>query len=200
MSVRDPHWWHINGVPITMEKAWLTKTRWFFISCKCLCTKCVWLDLEFQFTATTIMSMATKSSNLEDQTSGANLQMEDHVGMPSQSWKDPEEMGALGSSPSHSPSCSPVRRPMHSHPNTRHCLGIHLTLTKETGAIPPLPHAWTIPLVEDMVCYARTGLTEALVMGPGRTILFMGDSHWERTWVWVRLGIPHLYLQEWALG
>ena len=51
--------------------------------------------------ATTIMSMVTKSSDLEDWMSGANLQMESHAGMPSQSQKDPEEMGALGSSPSH---------------------------------------------------------------------------------------------------
>ena len=146
----------------------------FFISCKGLCTQFVWLDPEFQFTASTIMSMATKSSDLEDQTSGANLQMEGHVGMPSQSWKEPEETGALGSSPSHSPSWSPARRLPLSHPNTRHCLGIPMTLTKETGAVPPLPHALAVHLVEDMICYARTGLTKAIVMGPGRAILFYG--------------------------
>ena len=42
------------------------------------------LDPEFQFMATTIMSMAARSSNLEDQMSGANLQAEGHVGMESQ--------------------------------------------------------------------------------------------------------------------
>ena len=130
--------------------------------------------------ATTILSMATKSSDLEDQTSGANLQMEGHVGMPSQSQKDPEEMGVSGSSPSCLASWSPARRLPPSCPNTRHCLGIHMTLTKETGAIPQQPHAWTEPLVEDMFSYARTCLTKAIVMGPGRAILFMGDSHWER--------------------
>ena len=31
--------------------------------------------------ATTIMSMAARSSNLEDQRSGANLQTEGHLGM-----------------------------------------------------------------------------------------------------------------------
>ena len=55
-----------------------------------------------------------------------------------------------------------------------------MTLTEERGAVPPLSHMWTVPLVEDMLCYARTGLTKAMVMGPGRVILFMGDSHWER--------------------
>ena len=49
-----------------------------------------------------------------------------------------------------------------------------MTLTEETGAVPPLPHAWTVPLVEDMLCYARTDLTKAVVMGPGRAILFYG--------------------------
>ena len=95
--------------------------------------------------ASTIASMAAKSSNLEDQTSGANLQMEGHVGMPSKSQKDPEEMRALGSSPSHLPCWSPARRPSSSHLNTRHCLGIHVILMEEIGAVPPLPHAWTVP-------------------------------------------------------
>ena len=88
-------------------------------------------------------------------------------------------MGALGSSPSHLPSWSLARRLPPSHPNTRHGLGIHVTLTEETGAVPPLPHAWTVPLVEDMLHYARTGLTEAILMGPGRAILFMEDSYWQ---------------------
>ena len=84
------------------------------------------------------MSMATRSSNLEDQTSGANLQTEGHMGVQSQCQKSPEEMGALGSSPSHLQSWSPARRPPPSHPNTRYCLGIHVTLTEETGVVPPL--------------------------------------------------------------
>ena len=49
-----------------------------------------------------------------------------------------------------------------------------MTLTEETGAVPPLSHAWTVPLEEDMLCYARTGLTEAMVMGPGRAVLSYG--------------------------
>ena len=135
----------------------------------------MWLDLEFQFTATTIMSMATRSSNLEDQMSGADFQTEGHVGMQSKHQKGLEEMGVLGSSPSHLPSWSTARRPLPNHPNTRYCLGIHVTLTEETGAVPPPSHAWTAHLVEDMLHYARTGLTEAVVTGPGRAVIFMGD-------------------------
>ena len=150
--------------------------------------------------AATIVSMVAKPSDLEDQMSGANLQMGGHVGISSQSWKDPEEMGALGSSPSCSPSWSPATRLLPSPPNTRNCLGIHMTLTKETGVVPPLPHAWTAPLVEDMLCYARTDPTKAIVIGPDRAILFMGDSQWERAWVQAKLEMLHSYLQEWALG
>ena len=47
-----------------------------------------------------------------------------------------------------------------------------MTLTEETGAVPPPFHTWTAPLVEDMLCYARTGLTKAMVTGPGRAVLF----------------------------
>ena len=42
------------------------------------------------------------------------------------------------------------------------------------GAIPPPSHSWTAPLVEDMLCNARTGLAKAVVTGPGRAVLFYG--------------------------
>ena len=49
-----------------------------------------------------------------------------------------------------------------------------MTLTKELGAIPPPNHSWMAPLVEDMLHEARTGLTEVVVTGPGRVVLFYG--------------------------
>ena len=54
--------------------------------------------------------------------------------------------------PSHLPSWSLARRLLPSHPNTRYCFGIHVTLTEETGVVPPSSHTWIAPLVEDM-CY-----------------------------------------------
>ena len=75
-----------------------------------------------------------------------------------------------------------------------------MTLTKETGVVPPLSHTWTAPLVEDMLCYARTGLTEAMVTGPGRAVLFMEDILWERASVQMSLGMLHPCLQGWAHG
>ena len=144
--------------------------------------------------------MATRSSNLEDPMSGANLQTEGHVDMQSQHWKGPEETGASGSSPSNSPSWPLARRPLPNHPNTRYCLGIHMTLTEETGVVPLPSHAWTVPLLEDMLHYARTRLTKAMVTGPGRAVLFMGDILWERASVQMSPGMPHLCLQGWARG
>ena len=45
---------------------------------------------------------------------------------------------------------------------------------EELGATPPPSHSWMAPLVEDMLHKARTGLTEAVVTGPGRAVLFYG--------------------------
>ena len=47
-----------------------------------------------------------------------------------------------------------------------------MTLTDELGDLPPPTHARTAPVVEDMLQEARAGLTEAVVIGPGRAILF----------------------------
>ena len=139
------------------------------------------MNPEFQFTATNFMSMAAKSSDLVDKMAGGNHQMEGHADMPSQSAKDLQELEALGSSPSCLPSWSLARRPPSSGSNTKHCLEICVTLTEELGAVPPPSHSWMAPLVEDMLCDIRTGLTKAVVIGSGRTVLFfegpsMGDG------------------------
>ena len=97
------------------------------------------------------MSMTAKSSDLGNETSEVNSQMEGPMDVPSQSAKNLWELEASGSSPSHLPSWSPARRPLSSHPNTKHCLGIHVTLTKELGAVPLPSHCWTAHLVEDML-------------------------------------------------
>ena len=88
--------------------------------------------------------------------------------------RDQWELEALGSSPSHLPSWSPARRLPSGHPNTRYCLKIHVTLTEELGAVSPPSHSWMAPLMEDMLCDARTGLTKAVLIGPGRAVLFYG--------------------------
>ena len=49
-----------------------------------------------------------------------------------------------------------------------------MTLTEELRAVSPPSHSWTAPLVEDMLHDVRTGLTKAVVIGPGRVVLFYG--------------------------
>ena len=49
-----------------------------------------------------------------------------------------------------------------------------MTLTDELGDVLPPSHVWMAPVVEDMLQEARVGLTEAVVIGPGRAILFYG--------------------------
>ena len=120
------------------------------------------------------MSMAAKLSDLVDETSGANLQMEGYADMPPQSAKDLWELEALDSSPSHSLSWSLTRRLPSIHPNMKHYLEIHVTLTEELGTVPPPSHSWTAPLMEDMLHDARTRLTKAVVIGSGRAVLFYG--------------------------
>ena len=118
------------------------------------------------------MSMFAKLRDLVDETCEASCQMEGHADMPPQSAKDLWESEASDSSPSCSSSWSPARRPLSSCPNTKHCLEICVTLREELGAVPPPSHSWMAPLMEDMLHDARTGLTEAVVIGPGRAALF----------------------------
>ena len=116
--------------------------------------------------------MAAKSSNLADKTFGANLQAYGQVEVPTQGMKDLWEPEEEDSSPSHLPSWSPTQRPPSSCPNMKYCLEIQVTLTEELGAIPPPTHSWMSPLAEDMLQETRTGLTKAVVIGPGRVVLF----------------------------
>ena len=120
------------------------------------------------------MSMAAKLSDLVDKTSGPNLQADGQVELPTQGAKDLWEPEEEDSSPSHLPSWSPGQRLLSGCPNMKYCLGIWVTLTEELGAIPPPSHSWMVPLVEDMLQEAWTGLTKAVVTGPGRTVLFYG--------------------------
>ena len=67
-----------------------------------------------------------------------------------------------------------------------------MTLTDELGDVPPPPHAWMSPVVEDMLQEARAGLTEAVVIGPGRAILSYGRQLMgEGLKLQMRLGMLH---------
>ena len=70
------------------------------------------------------MSMAAKSSDLADNMSGANLQVDGQVEVPTQGMKDLWEPEEEDSSPSHSLSWSPAQRLPSGHPNARYCIEI----------------------------------------------------------------------------
>ena len=91
-----------------------------------LCAQTVWKNLEFQFTATVFMSVAARSSDLDDQKSGVTLQTECHTLTPSSGQNGPEDPEAFGSAPSLSPSKSPVRKPDCNE--TWYCLEIQVIL------------------------------------------------------------------------
>ena len=70
------------------------------------------------------MSMATKSSDLGDKKSEANLQADGQAGKPAQGTADQQEMEEEDGSPPNSPMWSPVQRLLLGHLNTKHCLEI----------------------------------------------------------------------------
>ena len=104
----------------------------------------------------------------------ANLQADGLVEEPAQKGADWQEMEEEDSSSHNSPTWSPVQRPSTGRLNINYCLSIQVTLTDELGDVPPPSHAWMAPVVEDMLRETRAGLTEAVVIGPGRAILFYG--------------------------
>ena len=71
---------------------------------------------------------------------------------------------------------------------------------EELGAIPLPSHSLMAPLVEDMLHDARTGLTVAVVAGPGRAVVFYGRLLMGRAWPQMRLEMPHSYSQELVHG
>ena len=91
---------------------------------------------------------------------------------PAQGAADLWEVEEEDSSPLCSLMWSPVQRQPLGHLNAKHCLEIQVTLTDELGDVPPPPHLWMPPVIEDMLWEARAGLTEAVVISPGRVILF----------------------------
>ena len=120
------------------------------------------------------MLMAAKMSNRGDNMSEANLQADGLVERPAQGAADWWETEEKESSPHNSLAWFPVQRLPAGHLNMNYCLEIRVTLTDDLGDTPPPSHTWTAPVVEDMLWEVRAGLTEAVVIGPGRAILFYG--------------------------
>ena len=124
--------------------------------------------------ATVSMSMATKSSNLDDQKSGVNVQTESHTFTPPSGQNGPEVTEMFGSAPFPSPSQSLARKPTPDHHETQYCLEIQVISTKE-GELHHHPHMpGRHQLWKTWAEIAKSGLTEAVVTGPSMAILFYG--------------------------
>ena len=83
--------------------------------------------------ATVSMSMATRSSDLDDQRPGVNIQTKGHTLTPPSGWNGPEDTETFGSTLSHSPSQFPVRKTTPYCPETQYCLEIQVISTKDGG-------------------------------------------------------------------
>ena len=104
----------------------------------------------------------------------ANLQADGLVEEPAQRAVDMRGTEGEDSSPHNLLTWSPDQRLPTGRLNTNYYLSIQVTLTDELGDVPPPSHAWTTPVIEDMLQETRAGLMEAVVIGPGRAILFYG--------------------------
>ena len=113
-------------------------------------------------------------SDRGDNITEANLQADGLREEPAQWAVDRWEMEEGDSSPHNSLTWSPVQRPPAGHFNMNYCLLIQVTLTNELGDAPPPTHSWMTPVIENMLRETRAGLTEAVVVGPGKAIPFYG--------------------------
>ena len=126
------------------------------------------------------MSITAKLSDLVDEMSGAYLQMEGHMDVPSQSVNNPWELEASDSSPSHLLSWSLAQRLPSSCPNMKYCLEIHVSLMEELGAVPPPSHSWMAPLWK--ICCVMLGLDSPKQWYQAQVGKFfsMADVQWGR--------------------
>ena len=113
-------------------------------------------------------------SNRGDNITEANLQADGLREEPAQGAAERWEMEEGDSSPHNSLMWSPVQRLPAGCFNTNYCLSIQVTLTDELGDAPPPMHSWTTLVIEDMLRETRARLTEAVVVGQGKAILFYG--------------------------
>ena len=118
--------------------------------------------------------MATNTSDRGDNMTEANLQVDGLVEELAQRAADLWGDRRRGIVPHNLLMWSPVQRPPTGCLNTNYCLSIQVTLTDELGDVPPPLHTWMTPVIEDILQETRAGLTEAVVIGPGRAILFYG--------------------------
>ena len=95
--------------------------------------------------------MATRSSDLDDQKPGVNIQTEGYTLTPPSGHNGPENPEAFGSTPLWSPFQSPTGKLTPGQPETWYCMEIHVALTKDERVKPPPPHTWQVSVMKDVV-------------------------------------------------
>ena len=95
--------------------------------------------------------MAANTSDRGDNMTEVNLQADGLMEEPAQIAANQQEIEEEDSSPPNLPMWSPVQRLPTGCLNTNYCLSIQVTLTDELGDVLPPLHAWTVPVVEDML-------------------------------------------------
>ena len=116
---------------------------------------------------TVFMSMATRTSDLDELNLEVKIQTEGHTLTPTSGQNGPEDPDAFGSAQSCSPSQSLTRKPMPDWLETWYCLEIQVVFTEDKKVILPPSHTCQAPIVEDMVQEVRPGLMEVVVTGLG---------------------------------
>ena len=113
-------------------------------------------------------------SNRGDNITEANLQADGLREEPAQRAVERWEREEVDSSHHNLLMWSPAQRPPTGHFNMNYCLSIQVTLMDELGDVPLPLHSWTTLVIEDMLWETRARLTEAVVVCPGKAILFYG--------------------------
>ena len=120
--------------------------------------------------------MAAKTSNRGKDMAEANLQADGLEGEVAQEAVDWWETEGEDSTPHNSLTWSPAQRPPTSCLNVNYCLEIQVTLTDKLGDVLPPTHIWTAPVVKDMLWETKVGLTEAVVIGPGKSNTLLWET------------------------
>ena len=109
---------------------------------------------------TAFVLLATRSSDFDNLRPEIKIQTEDHTLDPTSSQNGLEDPEAFGSVPPCLPSQFLESKPTPGQPEIWYCLEIQVISTEDEKVIPPPPHTWQAPIVEDMVWKGKAGLTE----------------------------------------
>ena len=118
--------------------------------------------------------MVTWSGNQDGQGPGVMVPKDNKTLTIISSKDNTRDTVASGSDPSCSPKWFPTNWLMSNHLKVCYCLEVQVVLTEEGKSIPPPPHTWQTPVVEDILHEGKSSLTEAVITSPEWAMLFYG--------------------------